>query len=106
MSQGSYGLRKRPTNDSIASPLEEKEHNMIPLNTLAKNRGNHNTEAGETSRNPSPNESFDSHAVLAGMEGGGVDSKTTNRCPSTFLTQLQVLSGREWRNLKRYVGYG
>lgn len=25
-------------------------------------------------------------------------------CATTFLTQMEVLSGREWRNLKRYVG--
>lgn len=28
-------------------------------------------------------------------------SKTSKQCATTFLTQLEVLSGREWRNLKR-----
>lgn len=29
------------------------------------------------------------------------ESRISHKCPTTFLTQLEVLSGREWKNLQR-----
>lgn len=75
-----------------SSPLESKPFpggSPTPgLETLAKN-DLESSQAGN-----SPPSSMDA-TQLRGV------SSASKACATTFLTQLQVLSGREWRNLKR-----
>lgn len=84
-------LERHLTADQSDTPFAEKaQATTYPPPTLLK---------GET-------KSFDA----AGLGHGGHTASKENKwlprsqCATTFLTQIEVLSGREWRNLKRSVG--
>lgn len=77
----------------VLSPVESKPFpgkGSPGLETLSK----HDLESSRPGHSPSS-------STNAAYSQGISASKA---CATTFLTQLQVLSGREWRNLKRYVG--
>jgi hypothetical protein len=88
-----YHDRSLPTEEHPLSPIESKPFlgqgsPTVGLETLGKN----DLESSQAGMSPP------SLTQAARPRDISSASKT---CATTFLTQLQVLSGREWRNLKR-----
>jgi len=81
-------LERRYTAEKVESPLVEKSQPATyPPQALYKNN----------------QDSVDLSALGDGGHKSNEESRwiPRNQCATTFLTQLEVLSGREWRNLKR-----
>ncbi len=90
--------RPSDSSDSAAKLVmsrEEPSHSYTDGRSLEKGKATRNEESYEV---PVMSKTEDSSYPPSHVES---TSRTTARCATTFLTQLIVLSGREWRNLKR-----
>lgn len=82
-----------------------------PLALLQSNDTSHPTTSGEQVNN-GLSEKVDEESTDLRVDGGAAHasyekshSHKTSKYAATFLTQLQHLSGREWKILRRWIGF-
>lgn len=86
-------LERHHTADQSDTPFAEKGtgSTSYPPQTLLKDESTNGND-------------FTARSTQSGSQAtGGSKWWPSSNCSTTFLTQLEVLSGREWRNLKRYA---